>query len=73
LGRLDPNTVIFNYLQTAAFVRLKTYVETLQAQASTPGSAKPSATQELAELARLREQGVLSDAEFQSLKEKLLS
>jgi hypothetical protein len=72
-GRPDPNTVVFGFLKTAAFVRLKAYVEKLQAQARTKGTATSSVVQEPAELARLHEQGVLSDVEFQSLKEKLLN
>ena len=45
-----------------------------QAQSSAPAAASPqlSIADELAKLAKLKEQGILSDAEFQQMKQELL-
>lgn len=73
----DENSVIFTTRQKTAFEELRVAVEAAIAAHHTPGApaAQPpavSTADELAKLASLREQGVISEDEFQQQKQRLL-
>lgn len=71
----DENSVIFTTRQKVAFEELRAAVEAaIAAHHGTGAAAQPAAStaDELAKLAALREQGVISDDEFQQQKQRLL-
>jgi hypothetical protein len=72
----DENTIMFTRGQQAAFMAAKTQIENLIHTSKQPAQSQTttsSQTDELIKLAKLREQGVLSDDEFQQMKQKILT
>ena len=67
----DENSVIFEKRDLEAFKRLRDIVERRTEETRKPPSSA-SAADEIAKLAELRAAGHLTDAEFQTLKSKLL-
>ena len=69
----DENSVLFTIKQRAAFEELRKHVEAAIA-AHHSGAASPpaSAADEISKLAALRDQGAITDAEFQQQKQRLL-
>lgn len=71
----DENSVIFTTKQKAAFEEIRKHIEAAIAahHAGTP-AAPPSASvaDEIAKLAALRDQGAVTEAEFQQQKQRLL-
>jgi hypothetical protein len=68
----DENSVVVGWTQVAEFEELRAEVEAAVGRPSLAPSA-PSAADELKKLAELRDAGVLSDAEFEAEKAKLLA
>lgn len=70
----DENSVIFTTRQRAAFEELRKHVEAAIATHHTPGAAVPTASvaDEITKLVALRDQGAITDAEFQQQKQRLL-
>lgn len=71
----DENSVLFTTRQKAAFEELRKAVEAAIAAHHTPGGpALPaSVADELTKLAALRDQGALTDDEYQQQKQRLLN
>lgn len=70
----DENTVLFTKKAQADFERLRSIVESRMSSAGAPVAAAPaSLADELSKLAALRDQGILSDDEFTTMKARLLS
>jgi hypothetical protein len=67
----DENSVVFEKRDLEAFTRLRQMVECHSADARKTTNAA-SAADEIAKLAELRAAGHLTDAEFQTLKAKLI-
>ena len=72
----DENSVLFTTRQKAAFEELRAAIEAAIAEhhGRGPAAQAPAAStaDELAKLATLRDQGVISDDEFQRQKQRLL-
>ena len=70
----DENTVMFRKNQMADFEKLRDHLESLIANRMNASSSSSSVdvADELAKLAKLKEQGILSDEEFAKAKAKLL-
>lgn len=70
----DENSVIFTTRQKTAFEELRTHVEAAIAAHHTPGAAAPttSVADEITKLAALRDQGAITDTEYQQQKQRLL-
>ncbi|GGV36829.1 hypothetical protein GCM10010293_40320 [Streptomyces griseoflavus] len=72
----DENSVIFTTRQKTAFEELRKAIEAAIANhhSGNPSAAPPppSVADELAKLATLRDQGAITDAEFQQQKQRLL-
>lgn len=72
----DENTIMFTKKQQTAFVQAKNQIEQLMHQSKQPTQATTAATSaadELAKLANLRDQGILSELEFQQMKQQVLT
>lgn len=72
----DENTVMFNRGQQASFEALRDELNRRVLAARAPSPAPAAAvdfTAQLERLARLREQGVLTDEEFQAQKARILA
>jgi hypothetical protein len=71
----DENTVMFKKNQMSDFENLRDHIEGLIANRMNSGgkSGSVDVADELAKLAKLKEQGILSEAEFSKMKAKLLS
>lgn len=72
----DENTVVFSHKHQAAFEPLCAEIERAIANAHTPQpatGAPTSVADELGKLNELRAQGILSDAEFNAQKARLLN
>lgn len=70
----DENTVMFKKAQTADFENLRDHIESLIAKHMNGGNSGGSVdiADELAKLANLKDQGILSDKEFAKMKAKLI-
>jgi hypothetical protein len=70
----DENTVMFKKAQTADFENLRDHIESLIAKHMNGGNSGGSVdiADELAKLANLKDQGILSDEEFAKMKAKLI-
>jgi len=70
----DENTVMFRKNQMADFEKLRDHLENLIANRMNSGGKSSSldVADELAKLAKLRDQGILSEDEFSKMKAKLL-
>jgi len=70
----DENTVMFKKNQSADFEKLRDHIEELITKRMNGGSNSGSLdiADELGKLAKLKDQGILSDAEFEKMKAKLL-
>lgn len=72
----DENSVVFTKKQQPAFEALRAAIEQAIAQQHAPqapaAAAPASLADELGKLAALRDQGILSDAEFEQQKARLL-
>jgi hypothetical protein len=68
----DENSVVFTKQQQPAFEAIREAIETAKTAPTTSGQPV-SVADELAKLARLRDAGALSDAEFEAQKARLLS
>ncbi|MFE0794726.1 DUF4429 domain-containing protein [Streptomyces mutabilis] len=71
----DENSVLFTTRQKAAFEELRKAVEAAIAAHHTPGGAAlpASVADELTKLAALRDQGALTEDEYQQQKQRLLN
>lgn len=72
----DENSVVFTKKQQGSFEELRAAIEQAIAQQHAPqaaAAAPASLADELAKLAALRDQGILSAAEFDAQKARLLS
>lgn len=71
----DENTVMFRKAANEQFAHLRDAVESRAEKARGGGEAsnRPSAIAELAQLAELHKQGILTDAEFSQQKARLLA
>jgi Domain of unknown function (DUF4429)/Short C-terminal domain len=72
----DENTVMFNRGQQGTFEALRDELNRRMIAARKPAQAAPAAvdfTAQLERLARLREQGILTDEEFQAQKARILA
>lgn len=71
----DENSVVFTRKQQPAFEELRAAIEEAIAQLHAPqvSAASVSLADELRKLAELRDQGVLSDTEFEAQKARLLA
>jgi hypothetical protein len=71
----DENTVMFKKNQMSDFENLRDHIEGLIANRMNSGGKSSSVdiADELGKLAKLKEQGILSEAEFSKMKAKLLS
>lgn len=72
----DENSVVFTKKQLPEFEQLRAALEqaiAAQHARQAPASTAPSLADELAKLAALRDQGVLSPAEFEAQKARLLA
>jgi hypothetical protein len=74
-ARYDENTVTFGPRQSAAFEALKAAVDDRlkSLRVAEPAGAAISVADELSKLAKLRDEGILTDEEFQAQKRSLLS
>ena len=71
----DENTFMFAEKKNNELaIKIKEYIESAVLKLRTPQAqtTAPNLTDELQKLAKLREQGILSDEEFQSAKKKLI-
>lgn len=71
----DENTVMFKKSQMPEFEKLRDHIEDLIAKRMNGGGGGGSSVDvadELAKLAKLKEQGILSDEEFAKMKAKLI-
>jgi hypothetical protein len=71
----DENSVMFTKKQQPGFERLRTAIDEAVAQQHVPQAAvssQDSTADELAKLAALRDQGVITDADFEAGKAKVL-
>jgi hypothetical protein len=71
----DENTVMFKKSQMADFEKLRDHLEDLISRRMNGGGGAPApvdVADELAKLAKLRDQGILSEEEFAKAKAKLL-
>ena len=70
---LDENTVMFTFEQNARFAELRDMVEA-QCQQTHAKAAQPtvSMADEIGKLAQLRDKGILTEAEFNAQKVRLL-
>jgi hypothetical protein len=69
----DENSVIFQHAHEPSFLELKRLVEERMARGGTPAAPTVAVGEELERLARLLTAGVLSGAEFQEQKRRLLA
>jgi Domain of unknown function (DUF4429)/Short C-terminal domain len=72
----DENSVVFTKQQQSQFEKLRAALDQAIASQHAPqgqASASSSLADELSKLAALRDQGILSDAEFEQQKARLLS
>jgi hypothetical protein len=70
----DENSVVFTKKQQPAFEQLRTALEQAIAERHAPAAPAPatSVADELAKLAELHQQGILTDQEFAAQKQRLL-
>jgi hypothetical protein len=72
----DENSVVFTSRQKTTFEQLRAAIEAAIAAQHAPAAATASApisvADELAKLAALRQQGIITDADFQQQKQRLL-
>lgn len=71
----DENSVTFTTKQMPEFERLRAAIDEAIARQHAPqaaGSSRISTADELAKLAALRDQGIITDADFEAAKAKLL-
>jgi len=71
----DENTFMFAYAKNNAMAReIKEYIDAAVRSSRTPQTVAPATnlSDELQKLAKLKEQGVLSEAEFQAVKKRLV-
>lgn len=68
----DENSVVFTKKQQPQFEALRAALEQAIASQHAPAAPAPSVADELAKLAELHQQGVLSDQEFAAQKARLL-
>ena len=70
----DENTVMFKKNQSADFEKLRDHIEEMITKRMNGGGSSGTVdiADELAKLAKLKEQGILSDEEFAKMKAKLL-
>ncbi len=71
----DENSVMFTKKQTPEFERLRAAIDEAIASQHAPqdaGNSQGSMADELAKLAALRDQGIITDADFEAGKAKLL-
>ena len=70
----DENTVMFKKAQTSEFENLRDHIESLIAKHMNGGgnSGSVDVADELGKLAKLKDQGILSEEEFAKAKAKLL-
>lgn len=75
-AKRDENTVTFHARQQPAFEPIRDAIEQAIAQRHAPQAAAPGAAgslaDELGKLAALREQGIISDADFEQAKARLI-
>ncbi len=69
----DENTVCFDSHGNAEFERLREWLQKKMTSVDSVPAVRPSAMDELAKLAELRKQGVVTEEEFQAHKARLLS
>ncbi len=69
----DENSVIFKKSQQADFEAVRAEIEQAIASGGAPAATAPDLADQLGKLAALRDQGVLTDAEFESKKADLLA
>jgi hypothetical protein len=72
----DENSVVFTKAQMPEFVALRDEIEQAMIARSSPQSTAPAApnlADQIQQLASLRDQGILSDAEFEAKKTELLA
>jgi dsDNA-specific endonuclease/ATPase MutS2 len=74
----DPDAFLFNKEQNAGIAEFKSKVEEEMREAKQPApapanNAPASLTDELRKLAEFKNQGILSQAEFEAAKKKLLA
>lgn len=69
----DENSVVFTRKQMPDFEVVRNALESAIANRSASAAAAPDLTAQLAQLAALRDQGVLTDAEFDAKKTDLLA
>ena len=68
----DENTVMFRKGQQAAFERVKQYVQDQQRAPSMSAGPTSSGADEIAKFAQLKDQGILTEEEFQAKKKEIL-
>ena len=71
----DENTFMFAHKKNNALaIEIKEYIDSAVRESRTPQASAPTASlsDELQKLAKLKEQGILSDEEFQAAKKKLI-
>jgi len=75
-AKRDENTVTFHARQQPAFEPIREAIEQAIAQQHAPQAAAPAAggsiADELGKLAALRQQGIISDADFEQAKARLI-
>jgi hypothetical protein len=71
-AKSDANSVMFNAFQTNRFISVKDLIERLQAGARGSTQTTPSVADEIRQLAKLRDEGLLTEGEYQARKSKLL-
>ena len=69
----DENSVMFNKNQINNFIKLRDEIIARKSSLENSNNSSPTKAQEIAELNKLRQQGILTDIEFKSAKEKILS
>ena len=71
----DENTVMFNKKQQPEFENVKQEIETLRSslRSGAGATAAPSAADELKKFADLKDQGIITESEFEAKKADLLS
>lgn len=72
----DENTVVFVKKDAQAFIQIRDFIQQQTAQPATapvPATAQRSVADELAKLAQLRDQGILTSDEFDAQKARLLA
>lgn len=68
----DENAVIFTKKQAPAFEALRDAVRAAQAGGGVPAPAAPDVASQIQQLGQLRDQGLLTDEEFDAKKAELL-